>query len=83
MEFKFGTTSIIELGNTISSKLDEDGIKEQSELYVYLDENEFKKVDEDLFYRNRKDENEEFVPSDGEIKVKFERVTIIVKEKGV
>lgn len=81
MEFKFGTMSIFELGQFISSKLKEDGVTIQSELTVYVTSEEFKKIDEDLYYRNRKDESQEFIPSEGEIDINFELVKIIVKEK--
>lgn len=81
MEFKFGTMSIFELGQFISSKLKEDGVTIQSELTVYVTSEEFKKVDEDLYYRNRKDESQEFIPSEGEIDINFELVKIIIKEK--
>ena len=81
MEFKFGTMSIFELGQFISSKLKEDGITIQSELIVYVTSEEFKKIDEDLYYRNRKDESQEFIPSEVEIDINFELVKIIVKEK--
>ena len=80
MEFKFGTMSIYELGQFISAKLKEDGVTYPSELTVYVDEQQFKKVDEDLYYRNRKDESQEFVPSEGEIVVNFEGIKIIIKE---
>lgn len=80
-DFKFGTTSIFELGQMISSKLKDDGITQQSELCIYLNEEEFKKVDEDLFYRNRQDESQEFIPSDGEIDINFDNVKIIVKKR--
>lgn len=81
MEFKFNTISIFELGQTISEKLKNDGITHQSELYVYVDNKQFKKVDEDLFYRNKKDDNQEFIPSEGEIIINFENVKIVIKEK--
>ena len=81
MEFKFGTMSIFELGQFISSKLKEDGVTIQSILTVYVTSEEFKKVDEDLYYRNRKDESQEFIPSEGEIDINFELVKRIVKEK--
>ena len=81
MGFKFGTMSIFELGQFISYKLKEDGITIQSELIVYVTSEEFKKIDEDLYYRNRKDESQEFIPSEGEIDINFELVKIIVKEK--
>lgn len=72
--------SIFELGQFISSKLKEDGITIQSELIVYVTSEEFKKIDEDLYYRNRKNESQEFIPSEGEIDINFELVKIIVKE---
>lgn len=81
MDFKLGTMSIFELGQFISSKLKEDGVTMQSELTVYVTSEEFKKIDEDLYYRNRKDESQEFIPSEGEIDINFELVKIIVKEK--
>ena len=81
MDFKFGTMSIFELGQFISSKLKEDGVTMQSELTVYVTSEEFKKIDEDLYYRNMKDESQEFIPSEGEIDINFELVKIIVKEK--
>ena len=81
MDFKFGTMSIFELGQMISSKLKEDGITQKSELCVYLNEEEFRRVDEDLFYRNRRGDREDFVPSDGEIDINFEGVKIIIKVK--
>ena len=81
MGFKFGTMSIFELGQFISSKLKENGVTIQSELTVYVTSEELKKIDEDLYYRNRKDESQEFIPSEGEIDINFELVKIIVKEK--
>ena len=81
MGFKFGTMSIFELGQFISSKLKEDGVTMQSELTVYVTSEAFKKIDEDLYYRNRQDESQEFIPSEGEIDINFELVKIIVKEK--
>lgn len=83
MEFKFGTISIFELGQLISSKLKDDGIIQQSELYVYVDNEQFNKIDEDLFYRNKKSDNQEFTPSEGEININFEGVKIIIKNKTV
>lgn len=81
MEFKFGTMSIFELGQMVSSKLREDGITQKSELCVYLNEEEFKKVDEDLFYRTKRGDREDFIPSEGEIDINFEGVKIIVKQR--
>lgn len=81
MEFNFGTIGISELGNIISDKLVENGIKIQSELIVYVNKDEFKKIDEDLYYRNKEDDSQEFIPSEGEIIINFEMVKVIIKEK--
>lgn len=81
MEFNFGTLSIAELGNLLSEELNKYGIKEKAELRIFLDKDEFKKVDEDLFYRNRKDETEEYVPSDGETIINFDMVKMMIFEK--
>ena len=81
MEFKFGTMSISELGQFISNKLHDDGVKKQAVLTIYVNTDEFKKVDEDLYYRNRTDEKQEFIPSDGEIIVNFDNVKILIKSE--
>lgn len=81
MDFKFGSMSIFELGNMVSGSLKKDGITQKAELTIYLNEEEFKKVDEDLFYRTRRDDKADFVPSEGEIDINFEGVKIIVKQR--
>lgn len=81
MDFKFGTLSIFEVGQMISERLKEDGVINQAELYVYLNDDEFKRVDEDLFLRNRKSLDDEFIPSEGEIDVNVDMVKIIIKKK--
>ena len=81
MDFKFGMASIFDLGKMISSKLKEDGITEKSELVIHINKDEFKKVDEDLFYRMRRGDKEDFIPSEGEIDVNFDGLKIIIKQK--
>lgn len=78
--FRFGTENISELGLMISDKLREYGITTESELVIHLNENEFKKVDEDLFYRNRESEEQEFIPSDNEIDINLDSLKIVVKK---
>lgn len=73
--------SIFSLGSVLSETLAEYGVKEKADLTIYLNEEEFKMVDEDLFYRNRKDEKEEFMPSEGEIDITFEGANITIKKK--
>ena len=81
MEFKFGTMSIFDIGQMVSSKLMEDGVQHQAKLYIYLDNEEFRKVDEDLFYRHRKNIEDEFIPSEGEININFDMVKMIIRKK--
>ena len=81
MDFKFGSMSIVELGNMISGNLKENGITQKAELIIYLNKEEFKKVDEDLFYRTKRGDKSDFVPSEGEIDINFEGVKLIIKEK--
>jgi hypothetical protein len=81
MDFKFGSMSIFELGNMISGNLKENGVTQKAELIIYLNKEEFKKVDEDLFYRTKRGDKSDFVPSEGEIDINFEGVKLIIKEK--
>ena len=80
-EFNLNSMNIFTLGNNISEALSDCGVIEKASMTILLNDEEFKKVDEDLFYRNRKDENEEFIPSEGEIDITFEGVYIIIKNK--
>ena len=79
MAFKFGTRNIAELGQMINDKLREDGIKQKAELIINVNKDEFRKIDEDLFYRNN-EKKEELIPSEDEIIVNFDNVQIIIKE---
>jgi hypothetical protein len=81
MDFKFGSISIFELGNMISGNLKENGVTQKAELIIYLNKEEFKKVDEDLFYRTKRGDKSDFVPSEGEIDINFEGVKLIIKER--
>lgn len=80
-EFNLGSLSIFSIGDVLSETLREYGVREKADLTIYVNEEEFKLVDEDLFYRNRKDESEEFVPSEGEIDINFEGVNMVIKQK--
>lgn len=80
-EFNLGSMSIFSIGDVLSETLRDYGVTEKADLTIYVNEEEFKLVDEDLFYRNRKDESEEFVPSEGEIDINFEGVNMVIKQK--
>ena len=80
-EFKFGTLSIYQIGEFVSKRMMEDNLDGNAELTITMDEDKFKLIDEDLFYRMRTSEEQEFVPSEGEIIVNFDNLKIILKEK--
>jgi hypothetical protein len=80
-EFNLSSMSIFSIGSVLSETLADYGVREKADLVIYLNEDEFKKVDEDLFYRNRKSEDDEFIPSEGEIDIKYNGVRIIIKNK--
>lgn len=82
MELKLNSIKIFELGEYINKFLHENGIDSESDLVVKVTKDELKKIDEDLYYRN-KPEGKEFLPSDNDVVVKFEKLNIIftVEEK--
>ena len=70
------SNKIFELGAYIAKFLNENGLNNENDLVVKVTKEELKKIDEDLYYRN-KPEGKEFVPSDNDVVVKFENLTII------
>lgn len=82
-EFKFGTLAIYEIGGFVSNKIREGNTSGDVDLTINVNDEEFKLIDEDLFYRLREDETQEFVPSDGIINVNFDNVKIIIKNKSM
>ena len=77
---KLDKNTIITLGNTISEILHKANVKTENVLYIKVDPLSFKKIDEDLYYRGNENNNEGFKPSDGEIKVKFSNLMIIIEK---
>ena len=76
MELTLNSMKIYELGEHISKFLNENGLSKENDLVVKVDKIQLKKIDEDLYYRN-KPKGEEFVPSDNDVVVKFENLNII------
>lgn len=72
---------VADIGMEISEKLKGYKLSKDCMLEIPLTENDFKKMDEDLYYRQHLDENE-FVPSEDEIIVKFENLTIKFMKNG-
>lgn len=78
MELTLNSYKIFELGDMISKKLHENGLEKKSELIINVSPEELRKIDEDLFYR-KNDKTEEYIPTEGELEITFEKLVIIVK----
>ncbi len=77
MELKLNSYEIFDIGEKLDIRLHDDGISEKSELIIYVNNEELRKIDEDLYYRNNP-EGKDFVPSEGEILITFKNLTIKV-----
>ena len=75
-ELSLNSMKIFELGEYITKFLGENGLTKENDLVIKVTKEELKKIDEDLYYRN-KPEGKEFVPSDNDVIVKFENLNII------
>lgn len=69
------SNDIINLGNIISTEIRKNNLK-NVRLQIPLDEDLFKKFDEDLYYRQG--QNNEYIPSEDEINLKFKDLDIII-----
>lgn len=72
--------TLIELGNKISEILTKSNVKDSSILHIKVDDNSFKKIDEDLYYRND-EKKEDFLPSENEIILKFLNLLIFIEKE--
>ena len=70
------TLKIYELGEYISKYLNDNGLTQENDLVVNVTKEQLRKIDEDLYYRN-KPEGQEFTPSDTDVVVKFENLNMI------
>lgn len=75
-ELTLNSMKIYELGEYIAKFLNENGLSKENDLVISVTKDELRKIDEDLYYRN-KPEGKEFVPSDNDVVVKFENLNII------
>lgn len=76
MELTLNSMKIFELGEYVAKFLTENGLVKENDLVIKVTKEELKKIDEDLYYRN-KPEGKEFTPSDNDVVVKFENLNII------
>lgn len=67
--------NIYSVVDTLHRKLSELNIRNNCSLTFQVTKDELKKIDEDLFYRIRQ-KNEDFVPSDNVVEIKYDNITI-------
>lgn len=77
---QMGFFELMELGSNIEQQLLLYNNKERNELKIYVDEESFKKIDEDMYYRQFPD-GKDFQPSDDTIIINFEYLRIIISKK--
>lgn len=73
---------IVNIGRIIESEMLICQNTEKNEFTIYVDEDMFKKLDEDIYYRQFPD-GKDFKPSDDTIVINFEYLVIFVKKKKV
>lgn len=71
------TNEIFKIGMELSNNLALNKIINDNKLFLKVDEESFKKIDEDLYYRNYPD-GKDFELSFSEINVKFPYLDIII-----
>lgn len=71
---------IVNIGRVIEEHMLSCMHNEKSEFVIYVDENTFKKLDEDIYYRQFPD-GKDFQPSDNTIVVNLEYLVILIKKK--
>lgn len=76
MELTLNSIKIYELGEYITKFLHDNGLTMENDLVIKVTKENLRKIDEDLYYRNKPD-GDEFTPSDSDVVVKFENLNII------
>ena len=81
MAKELGFFEIVEIANSIEAEIiNRPHIEAKSELKIYVDAASFKKIDEDIYYRQFPD-GKDFQPSDNMILINFEHTTISIIKK--
>lgn len=76
MDLTLNSVKIFELGEYIAKYLNDNGLRKENDLVINVTQEQLRKIDEDLYYRN-KPEGKEFTPSDTDVVVKFENLNMI------
>ena len=80
MYLTLNTNSFFEIGAKVSKNLISHGVTTKSVMTITIGKEEFEKLDEDLFLRNKKSDDEEFKPSEGSIELFFEQLVIKIEK---
>lgn len=73
------SNEIFRIGKMLETELIQHKAKYNNQLVIDVDEDSFKKIDEDLYYRQHH-ENEEFIPSFDSITISFSLLTITIRK---
>ena len=75
------TNSIFQIGTFLTDTLNisKDKLKD-AKLILCVNEEYFKKIDEDIFYRTNDNKDKKFSPSENEINITFPNNQIIIKK---
>lgn len=76
-----GFYDILEMGNELEKKMVKHDIKSNNIFSFEVPSEDFKKIDEDIYYRQFPD-GKDFEPSENEIQITFKHLTIIIKKEG-
>lgn len=79
-EINLDKNTLIQLGSMIYEILKKSNVTKECELTINVDGWSFKKIDEDIFYRDNENSSKTFEPSDNEILLKFHNLQIIIKK---
>lgn len=74
-ELKLSSYNLFDMGNKLDKMLHDNGVKNKSTLIINVNNDELKKIDEDLYYRNNPKGND-YVPTEGEILITFKNLII-------
>ena len=77
-----GFFELMELGQSVEKQLVRNDVKDNNLLRLEINEELFSKIDEDIYYRqNLESDGKEFKPSENEITINFEHLTIKLIKK--
>lgn len=77
-----GYNQILDLGQTIARKITEFNVNVPTRLTISLSDSDFRKVDEELYYRGTNKETE-YIPANNEVIVNFGSCKIVFEKENI